>query len=55
MKAAERMRPILETWIQSKEEDANGGNKFTKKRRKRTSFAPEYIQYLNDRSLIKSI
>jgi len=49
MKAAERMRPILETWIQSKEEDANGGNKFTKKRRKRTSFAPEYIQYLNDR------
>ena len=48
MKAAERMRPILETWIQSKEEDANNGNKFQKKRRKRTSFPPEYIQLLNE-------
>lgn len=48
MKAAERMRPILETWIQSKEEDANSGNKFQKKRRKRTSFNPECIQLLND-------
>eukprot|EP00111_Clytia_hemisphaerica_P021061 TCONS_00062081-protein len=50
MKAAERMRPILDTWIQSKEVDVatGGGNKFQKKRRKRTSFSPEYIQVLND-------
>lgn len=48
MKAAERMRPILEAWIQSKEEEHSRGNKFSKKRRKRTSFSPEYIHVLNE-------
>ena len=49
MKAAERMRPILENWIQSKEEETGGGgNKYQKKRRKRTSFSPEYVQLLNE-------
>lgn len=49
MKAAERMRPILENWIQSKEEETGGGgNKYQKKRRKRTSFSPEYVQMLNE-------
>lgn len=48
MKAADRMRPILESWIQSKEEEHNRGNKFTKKRRKRTSFPPEYVELLSE-------
>nr|ABU92523.1 POU class 6 [Eleutheria dichotoma] len=48
MKAAERMRPILETWIQSKEEEHSSRSKFTKKRRKRTSFSPEVLDMLND-------
>ena len=48
MKAAERMRPILESWIRTKEDEHNRGNKFTKKRRKRTSFSPEFIHTLNE-------
>lgn len=48
MKAAERMRPILEAWIHTKEEDANSCNKYQKKRRKRTSFPPEYVNVLNE-------
>ncbi|XP_065664973.1 uncharacterized protein LOC100198319 isoform X5 [Hydra vulgaris] len=48
MKAAERMRPILESWIRSKEDEHNRGNKFSKKRRKRTSFSPEFINTLNE-------
>ena len=41
------MRPILEAWIETKEEEHRRGNKFTKKRRKRTSFSAEYIHALN--------
>jgi len=48
MKAAERMRPILENWIHSKEEEHNNRNKFAKKRRKRTSFPPEILDILNE-------
>nr|AEP43996.1 POU domain class 6 transcription factor [Craspedacusta sowerbii] len=48
MKAAERMRPILDAWIQSKEEEFHRGSKFAKKRRKRTSFSPDLLDVLLD-------
>lgn len=48
MKAAERMRPVLEGWIQTKEEEHGGKNKYSKKRRKRTSFPQDVLDILND-------
>ena len=48
MKAAERMRPILEAFLQQKEEEGSKNVKYGKKRRRRTCFSSEAQDLLND-------
>ncbi len=48
MKAAERMRQILEAFIQQKEEEGTKNIKYCKKRRRRTCFSAPAQQILND-------
>lgn len=51
MKAAERMRPILEAFLQQKEDEGSKNMKFGKKRRRRTCFTHEAQKLLNDHFL----
>eukprot|EP00795_Rhopilema_esculentum_P014267 gene14266-5294_t len=48
MKAAERMRPILELFLQQKEAEGSKNMKFGKKRRRRTCFSQEAQEILNN-------
>lgn len=48
MKAAERMRPVLEVFLQQKELDNSKNLKFGKKRRRRTCFSQEAQEILNN-------
>ena len=47
MKAAERMRPVLELFLQQKELEGSKNMKFGKKRRRRTCFSQEAQEILN--------
>ena len=51
MKAAERMRPILEAWVQQKEAEGMPCFKLGKKRRRRTCFTSEAQEVLNEHFL----
>ena len=48
MKAAERMRPVLEVFLQQKELEGSKNMKFGKKRRRRTCFSQEAQEILNN-------
>ena len=47
MKAAERMRPVLELFLQQKELEGSKNMKYGKKRRRRTCFSQEAQEILN--------
>ncbi|RMX37849.1 hypothetical protein pdam_00007066 [Pocillopora damicornis] len=46
LKAAEKMKPVLQGWIEQKEQECAKGLRMCKKRKRRTSFSNETLQYL---------
>lgn len=46
LKAAEKMKPVLQAWIEQKEQECAKGLRMCKKRKRRTSFSNETLQYL---------
>lgn len=46
LKAAEKMKPILQAWIEQKELECAKGLRVCKKRKRRTSFTNEALQFL---------
>ena len=47
LKAAEKMKPFLQAWIEQKEQECAKGLRMCKKRRRRTSFSNETLQFLS--------
>lgn len=46
LKAAEKMKPVLQAWIEQKEQECAKGLRMCKKRKRRTSFSNETLQFL---------
>lgn len=46
LKAAEKMKPVLQGWIEQKEQECAKGLRMCKKRKRRTSFSNETLQFL---------
>ncbi|CAH3190933.1 unnamed protein product, partial [Porites evermanni] len=46
LKAAEKMKPVLQEWIEQKEAECAKGLRMCKKRKRRTSFTNETLQFL---------
>jgi len=46
LKAAEKMKPVLQAWIEQKEQECAKGLRMCKKRKRRTSFSSETLQFL---------
>lgn len=46
LKAAEKMKPVLQAWIEQKEQECAKGLRMCKKRKRRTSFSNETLQLL---------
>ncbi|XP_068670747.1 uncharacterized protein [Montipora capricornis] len=46
LKAAEKMKPVLQAWIEQKEQECAKGLRMCKKRKRRTSFSNETLQCL---------
>ena len=46
LKAAEKMKPVLKAWIEQKEQECAKGLRMCKKRKRRTSFSNETLQFL---------
>ncbi|EDO44151.1 predicted protein, partial [Nematostella vectensis] len=46
LKAAEKMKPVMQSWIEQKELECSKGLRVCKKRKRRTSFSNEALRLL---------